>query len=58
MYNLKRFQFELIDSEEKIETDEEFFKKLENYADGYNYSTRTTKKRANLHRLALFFSQS
>ena len=28
MYNLKRFQFELIDSEEKIETDEEFFKKM------------------------------
>ena len=28
MYNLKRFEFNLIDSDEKIETDEEFFKKM------------------------------
>jgi hypothetical protein len=28
IYNLKRFQFELIDSEEPIKTDEEFFKKM------------------------------
>jgi len=28
MYNLKRFQFELIDSEEPIQTDSEFFRKM------------------------------
>jgi hypothetical protein len=28
IFKLKRFSFELIDSEEKIETDEEFFKKM------------------------------
>ena len=28
LYKLKRFEFNLIDSEEKIETDDEFFKKM------------------------------